>query len=124
MPLRMHHPILISSSACRRGSGRGRLLLLIPPPLLSAEDRSILCDAFTCDCRQSPAVTFQWIVPADNTGVRIKAKNFSAGCREQIAAVKNDVYEITALEMRRPKLFACRRVQRYHRAFDAEINEL
>ena len=70
-----------------------------------------------------PAVTTKGIMPADDAGLRIEAKDFAMRCREQIAAIENHVYKTIASELLRPHLRAGGRVQGQHRSLEAEEDE-
>lgn len=111
----------LHSASCGTGSG---LLLLIPPAFLGVDRSQILRNAFAGDRDQTKTVTLQWIMPANGAGLRVQTENFTLRGRQHAAAIEDHVDETSSLECGGPPLLACGSIQREHRTFDANINDL
>jgi hypothetical protein len=113
---------IISDYALRSaGTGGG---LLLPPAFFRLQRREVLRQTGASNSRDSPAISLQRIVPADDAGGGVQAKNLAMRGRQKIIPVEDDVGEISALQLPLPNLFTRGGVQGDHRSPDADKDEL
>ena len=75
---------------------------------------------FRCDRGQSPAKTFERVVPKRIPRERIKAKDFAAARGKNRPIFQEDIDKIRAFEMSRPHLLARSAIERNDRSLDTD----